>query len=177
MADVKKDVVSEQDGKGNETKDGQSANENKRNEEKKDETKKDSCFSKWWKGTKAKMDADIFEGHIQNAYAQTHRTFDVYNHEGGIFNGDSAVGEIVDGSLIYWGDKPIAEYAVVVDRKDNKASYTGKSESINLTVKYEGTDYVRKGTKTGLDPHVEEVDVVKAGKRYFLYKGPKADKK
>ena len=80
MADVKKDVVSEQDGKGNETKDGQSANENKRNEEKKDETKKDSGFSKWWKGTKAKMDADILEGHIQNAYAQTHRTFDVYNH-------------------------------------------------------------------------------------------------
>ena len=178
MEEEKKEVVSEQDGKGNEAKDAQPANEAKgKEEEKKDETKKDSGFSKWWKGTKAKMDADILEGHIQNAYAQAHRSFDVYAHEGGIFNGGSAIGEIVDGSLIYWGDKAVEEFAVVVDSKDNKAYYTGKSEPIDLTVKFEGTDYVRKGTKTTLDSNVEEVDVVKAGKRYFLYKGPKAEKK
>ena len=181
MEDTKNEVVSEQDGTGNESKNvKEEANkpaEGKAEGEKKEETKKDSGFSKRWKGTKAKVDADVLENHIQSAYASAHRQFDVYNHDGGLFNGESAVGEIVDGSLIYWGEKAIGEYAVVIDSKDNKAYYTLKSEPIDLQVKYDGTDYTRKGTKTALDANVEEVDVVKAGKRFFLYKGPKAEKK
>jgi hypothetical protein len=184
MEDEKKEVVSEQDGQGNETKDNASATETKaaeskddKKDEKKDESKKDSGFSKWWKGTKAKVDADLLESHIQNTYAGAHQNFDVYTHEGRLFNGESVVGEIVDGSLIYWGEKAIGEAAVVVNPKDQKAYYTLKSEPIDLKVTYEKTEYTRKGTKTALDPNVEEVDVIKAGKRYFLYKGEKAAKK
>ena len=172
--ETKKDVVSEQDGKGNEAK-----TEEKKVDEKKEDAsgdKKESGFSKWWKGTKAKMDSDMLESHIQNAYGTAHRTFDVYNFDGGIFNGSSVTGEIVDGFLIYWGSDAIKEFAVVVDRKDNKAYYAGKSEPIDVKATYEETEYTRKGTKTALDPNVQEVKVIKADKRYFLYQG-KADEK
>lgn len=170
----KKDVVSDQDGKGNET----NKTDAKKDESKTESSgeKKESGFSKWWKGTKAKMDADMLESHIQNSYSAAHRSFDVYNFEGGIFNGSSVSGEIVDGSLLYWGNDAIKEYAVVVDRKDNKAYYAGKSFPIDVKATYEGTEYTRKGTKTALDPNVQEVKVIKADKRYFLYQG-KADEK
>lgn len=173
MADeVKKDVVSSQDGKGNE----QPKEEAKPDEGKKEETK-ESGFSKWWKGTKAKMDSDMLESHIQSAYASSHGTFDVYNYEGGLFNGYSVNGEIVDGSLIYWGKDPIKEFAVVVNRKDNKAYYAGSSDPVDLKITYEKVDYTRKGLTAKLDPNVEEVNVVKADKRYFLYKGNVSAKK
>lgn len=179
--ETKKDAVSEQDGKGNEA--DQSAKKDDKDSQNgasangKSEDKKESNFSKWWKGTKSKMDADMLESHIQNAYAQAHRTFDVYNFEGGLFNGSSVIGEVVDGSLIYWGSDAVKEFAVIVDRKDNKAYCAGKSESVDVKATYEGTEYTRKGTKTLLDPSVEEVKVIKADKRYFLYKGPLSDKK
>jgi hypothetical protein len=181
MADeVKKDVVSNQDGTGKEQP-KQDEKKDEMKDEKKDETKsdekKESGFSKWWKGTKAKVDSDMLESHIQSAYATTHGTFDVYNYEGGLFNGFSVNGEIVDGALIYWAKDPIKEFAVAVDRKDNKAYYVGTSEPVDLKVTYEGTDYVRKGLKATLDANVEEVHVVKADKRYFLYKGNTAAKK
>jgi ssDNA-binding replication factor A large subunit len=178
MADeVKKDVVSSQDGTGKEQpKEDAKKDETKKVEAKSDE-KKESGFSKWWKGTKAKMDSDMLESHIQSAYATAHGTFDVYNYEGGLFNGYSVNGEIVDGALTYWAKDPIKEFAVVVDRKDNKAYYAGTSEPVDLKVTYEGTEYTRKGLKATLDANVEEVHVVKADKRYFLYKGNTAAKK
>lgn len=182
--ETKKDVVSEQDGKGNETVKGEQANDTKTDDKKANEKKtgssedkKESGFSKWWKGTKAKMDSDMLESHIQNAYGTAHQTFDVYNFDGGIFNGSSVTGEIVDGYLIYWGNDAIKEFSVVVDRKDNKAYYAGKSEPIDVKATYEGTEYTRKGTKSVLDANVEEVKVIKADKRYFLYKGNADEKK
>jgi hypothetical protein len=173
MADeVKKDVVSSQDGTGKE----QPKDDEKKEETKTDE-KKESGFSKWWKGTKAKVDSDMLESHIQSAYATAHGTFDVYNYNAGLFNGYSVNGEIVDGSLIYLAKDPIKEFAVVVNRKDNKAYYAGTSEKVDIKVTYEGTEYTRQGLKAKLDENVEEVHVIKADKRYFLYKGNTAAKK
>jgi hypothetical protein len=173
MADEKKqnDVVSEQDGKGNET---QAQPENK--EAVKDDKKQESGISKWWKGTKAKVNADLLESRIENAYTNAHQSFDVYDYGSALFNGGSVNGEIVDGALLYWGTQAIKEYAVVVDKKDNKAYYALTSEPIDVKANYEGVEYTRKGTKTMLDPKVVEVKVVKADKRYFLYQG-KADEK
>jgi hypothetical protein len=178
MAEETKDkVVSEQDGKGNENKAETANAEAPKKEEAKTDEKKESGFSKWWKGTKAKVDSDMLEGHIQNAYQSAHGSFDVYAFEGGLFNGGSVSGEIVDGALIYWGTDTIKEYSVIIDKKDNKAYYALNSEPVDVKASYEGTEYVRKGTKIALDPNVEEVKVVKADKRYFLYKGKVDSKK
>jgi hypothetical protein len=175
--EVKKDVVSSQDGTGNEQPKEDADKQEGAKEETKSDEKKESGFSKWWKGTKAKMDSDMLESHIQSAYATSHGTLDVYNYNAGLFNGYSVNGEIVDGSLIYWGKDPIKEFAVVVDRKDNKAYYAGLSEPVEIKVTYEGTEYTRKGLKAKLDENVKEVHVVKADKRYFLYQGKTDEKK
>ena len=60
MAEETKDkVVSEQDGKGNENKAETANAEAPKKEEAKTDEKKESGFSKWWKGTKAKVDSDM----------------------------------------------------------------------------------------------------------------------
>ena len=76
MAEETKDkVVSEQDGKGNENKAETANAEAPKKEEAKTDEKKESGFSKWWKGTKAKVDSDM--------HVPQHRPRGVHHHFGG----------------------------------------------------------------------------------------------
>lgn len=113
----------------------------------------------------------MLESHIASAYQDAHHAFGVYGKGDGIFGGSNVYGEIVSGSLVYFGTDEIKPYSVIIDSKDNKAYYALKSEKIDVVAKYDGTEYTRPGTKIKLDAKVEEVNVVKADKRFFIYKG------
>ena len=176
MADeTKKEVVSEQDGKGNET-----AKEQPKDDAKKEEAgseKKEGGFSKWWKGVKKNMDDSALESHIETSWNNTHHQFDIYVYGGGLFSGASCYGEVKDGFLTYFGTEEVQEFSVIVDSKDQKAYYAGKAESVEVKVVYDGTEYTRKGVKIALDSNAQEVNVIKADKKYYLYKGVVVEKK
>ncbi|MCH3908942.1 MAG: hypothetical protein LKF75_02255 [Bacilli bacterium] len=169
----KKEVVSDQDGNGNET--AKKAEEEKKDKEEspKAEEKKEGGFKKWWNSTKKSVDDSILEGKIKSAYVDAHTLFDVYSYDGGLFDGSSVYGEIKDGALTYFGDLEIKPYSVIISSKDQKAYYALESEKVQVESAVEGTTYSRPGFKVTLDEKVEEVPVIKAGKRYFLYKGKK----
>lgn len=167
MEEVKKDVVSEQDGTGKE-----------KESAKTDEApKQESGFGKWMHETKAKVNASILEGHIENSYRYAHKTYEVYSYGQGLFGGFPVYGEISDGALVYFGSEEIKEYSVILDDKTGKAYYAGKSEKIEVETEYDHQHYSRPGVRVTLDEHVEEVPVIKADQRYFLYKGPIVEKK
>jgi hypothetical protein len=141
-------------------------------EEAKDEEKKPSGFSKWWKGTKDSINSNILEDHIKNAYREAHHEVRVFNYgETSIFAGMSEYGAVKDNIFTYFGTDELKPYSVIVDSLDNKAYYVLKSEKTTVKAVYDGQEYTRDGTKVTLDDKVEEVKVVKADKRYFLYKG------
>lgn len=172
MEEEKKDVVSSQDGNGNETKEDSSKKDETKQEGKKEE-KKEGGFKKWWNSTKKSIDDSVLEGNLTNAYNDAHHRFDVYPYGAGLFSTFGVYGEIVDGKLTYLGDSAVEKDSVVVDSKDNKAYYAKEETKTDVAITYQGTDYKRPGYVLTLDPSVEEVKVIKADKRYFLYKGEK----
>ena len=73
--------------------------------------------------------------------------------------------------LTIFGTEEIKPFSVVIDDKSKKAYYITKVEPASVSITYEGETYQRDGQKLTLDSNVEEVRVIKADGRYFLYKG------
>lgn len=145
--------------------------------ETKEEGAKEEKKEGWWARQKKKIADNNLESSIRKAYEQAHHRFDVYPYDGGLFDTIDVYGDIEDGALTYFGEKDVKPFSVVIDKKDNKAYYAGNSEKATVRVLYESTEYERPGTKVELDPNVEEIPVIKAEKRYFIYKGPLEEKK
>jgi len=134
-------------------------------------------FKKWWKNTKKSVNDTILESKIESSFKNAHHGYNIYKHDGGLFNSSTCYGDIKDEALIYWGEDKIEPYSLIIDTKDNKAYYALDSEPVTVSSTVDGTVYERKGTSIKLNADVEEVDVIKGGDRYFLYKGKKKDEK
>lgn len=132
--------------------------------------KKENAFSRFWKKTKQSVNDSIFESKLRSAYEKAHRAYTIYTK--GELIPFSCSGEITDGRLTVFGKAtPKAGAVVIADDKEKTAYYVTAYEPTTVTATLEGEDYEREGTIISLDPNVEEVNVVKAGGRYFLYKG------
>ena len=82
-------------------------------------------------------------------------------------------GAVQDGSLTVFGKvEPKPCSVVIADNKEETAYYVVGTSETTVKSTVEGVEYEREGTAIALDEKVEEVRVVKAGKRYFIYKGP-----
>ena len=143
--------------------------ENK-NEEKKE--KKENGFSKFFNKAKTSINNSILEGKIESSFNNANLSFTVYVKNDAF--GHSVHGKYLNDDktqILIFGEKDFEIGSVVVDNKDESAYYLtgldkGKCQSI-----VEGVEYERNGTIINLDKNVEEVNVIKAGKRYFIYKG------
>lgn len=138
---------------------------------------KEGGFKKWWNNTKKSVNDTILESKIESSFKNAHHSYNVYTHDGGLFNSSTVFGDLKGTSLIYWGEDKIAPFSLIIDTKDDKAYYTGESTAVTVSSSVDGTVYERKGTSIKLDAKVEEVDVIKGGNRYFLFKGDKKAKK
>lgn len=137
--------------------------------------KKENAFSKFWKKTKQSVNDAVLESKIRAAYEKAHASFTVYEKDELLSHTFS--GGIEGNVLTVFGKAEIEPWSVVI-ANDEKATAYYAVETAQTVVKaaVEGVEYEREGTAITLDPAVEEVNVVKAGKRYFLYKGePKKD--
>jgi hypothetical protein len=134
--------------------------------------KKENGFSKFFNKAKASVNNAILEGKIENAYNDKNLPFTIYSK-------DSTLGLSVHGNylnddkteMIIFGEKEVKKNSVVINTKDNSAYYVVDTKEGKVTSTVEGVEYERKGTVICLNKDVEEVNVIKAGKRYFIYKG------
>lgn len=142
-------------------------------EETKTETsgeKKDNAFKRFWNKTKQSVNDAVLESKIRSAYEKAHKSYTVYVKNELIPHRFD--GEIADGMLTVFGEQEIKPYAVVIAEDEaEKAFYAVSTEKTTVTVAVEGVQYERPATRIILDENVEEVNVVKAGHRYFIYKG------
>ena len=135
------------------------------------EEKKDNAFKRFWNKTKQSVNDAVLESKIRSAYEKTHKSYTVYTKNELIPKG--LCGEISEGVLTVFGEEEIKPYAVVIaNDEEDKAFYAVSTEKTTVSAAVEGVTYERPGTAITLDENVEEVNVVKAGKRYFIYKGP-----
>lgn len=141
--------------------------------EKKEKTeKKENGFSRFFNKAKTSVNNAILEGKIETSYNNQNIAFTVYAK-------DAALGMSVHGNylndekteMIIFGEKEIKNNSVIVNSKDNDAFYTVGTKEGTVKSIVDGVEYERKGTIISLDKNVEEVNVIKAGKRYFIYKG------
>lgn len=163
MAEEEKDLKQEE-------KTEEAAAETETAEEEKKPEKKENAFSRFWKKTKQSVNDAVLESKIRSAYEKAHASFEIYAKDELFTNRVS--GEIADGVLTVFGSVDVKPYSVVIaDDKEETAYYAVSTSETTVKSMVEGEEYERAGTAIVLDPNVEEVRVVKAGKRYFIYKG------
>ena len=134
------------------------------------EEKKENAFKRFWNKTKQSVNEAVLESKIRSAYEKAHKSYTVYTKNELLPK--NYAGEIKDGVLTVFGEEQIKPYAVVIaNDEEEKAFYAVSTEATAVTVAVEGVNYERPATAVTLDENVEEVNVVKAGKRYFIYKG------
>ena len=133
--------------------------------------KKDNAFKRFWNKTKQSVNDAVLESKIRSAYEKAHKSYTIYTKNELIPK--SLCGEIQDGILTVFGEEEIKPFAVVIaNDEEEKAFYVVSTEKTTVSSAVEGVTYERPGTAVTLDENVQEVNVVKAGKRYFIYKGP-----
>ena len=139
--------------------------------EKKEKTeKKENGFSKFFNKAKSSVNNAILESKIESAYNGANIAFTYYEKDATF--GQACHGNYLsDNQIIVFGEKEIKKNSVLISSKDNKAYYITGTEKGKVTSIVEGVEYERDGTIINLDSNVEEVNVIKAGKRYFIYKG------
>jgi len=141
-------------------------------ENKKEETteEKKGGFSGWWNKTKANVNSSILESKLESTFNKGNVEFVNYN-KGEMFS-NSYYGYYKNGTTVtIYGKKLLKTNSVLIDKKNNKAFYVVSVVDSKVEVKYEGQIYERDASDILLDPNVTEVNVIKAGDRFFLYKG------
>lgn len=134
--------------------------------------KKDNAFKRLWNKTKKSVSDAVLESKIRSAYEKAHKSYTAYAKNELLSTPLS--GEIKEGVLTVFGHQEIKPYAVIIANDEgDKAYYVTGTEKTTVSAAVEGVTYERAGTMIALDENVEEVNVVKAGKRYFIYKGDK----
>lgn len=137
--------------------------------------KKENAFSKFWKKTKQSVSDSILESKIKSMYEKSKTEYTIYK-KGELFN-QTVYGSIEENVLTIFGKEELEAYNLVVEEKSGHAYFIVGIEENTVMIEYDGTVYERPAMRLTLDADVEEVDVIKAGKRYFLYKGPKKNQK
>lgn len=118
---------------------------------------------------KNKISDIVLENKIESNYKQNNTTFTLYTKDNILST--TLSGKINNNELIVYGDHKIPKYSVIVNECNKKAYYVLNTSTTEIKTNYNSTHYIRKGTKILLDENVEEANVIKAGKKYFIYKG------
>ncbi len=131
--------------------------------------KKEGAFSKWWSGVKKNISDAQYESALEREWSKKANTYRVYGYSDLLFK---TVEGVRDGeTLTVYGDKEIKDWSVVVSVKSGKAYYCAAVKKGKLTVDYDGKRETRPATVITLDDKVKQVKVIRAGDKYYEYKG------
>lgn len=133
------------------------------------EEKKEGSFKKFWNKTKKTVGDAVLENKIESTYKRSNNEYSLYQKDELL--GKTLYGVIEGNTLTCWGKPDVKEYSVVVDNKTNTAYYVLNVAEGTVKAIVDAVEYERDGLVITLTSDVTEVNVIKAGKRYFLYKG------
>lgn len=134
--------------------------------------KKENGFAKLFKKAKQTISDSVLESKLEAQFNRSHNEFTVYTPSNTILSNFTVYGAIENDRLTYFGDREILPFCVIVNSVTKQAYYAGADEGETaVRIHFEGETYERSGRVILLDPNVTEVRVIKAGDRYFLYRG------
>ncbi len=130
--------------------------------------KKDNAIQKFWKKTKKNLNESLMDIKIENIYKKNHDEFVIYKKDALL--SQTVYGEMNNLVLVIYGKHNLDLYSVVLD-KNKTPYYIYKLEEIKICINFDNQAYIKDGMKIYLKNDLEEVDVIKAGNKYYLYKG------
>jgi len=132
------------------------------------EEKKGNIFSNTFNKAKKKVGDSMLEMNIASSFEKNNKQFTIYVKDELLSH--TVYGYAEKNSVIYFGKEHYPFGSVIID-EDDIAYYLEESDDTTVTAVVDGVEYERPGVKVDVNKKVEEVKVVKAGKRYFIYKG------
>lgn len=129
----------------------------------------DNAFKRFWKKTKQSVNDAVLENKIESNYNKEHKAFTLYMYNETFSK--SIHGEIMNDTLVFFGEIPVKPYSVVVNDITKEAYYVIDCHTTTVKSIVDAVEYERVGTILTIDKNVCEVKVIKAGKKYYLYKG------
>lgn len=133
---------------------------------------KKNIFKRTYESIKGKINDAILETKIETSFKEKNDLYTLYTKNNSFSTKLS--GYFIEDKLVVYGKHNIPKYSIIISDCGKNVYYVTKCEDIQIVTKYNGTEYNRIGTKLYLDKNVEELDVVKAGKRYFRNKNNEA---
>lgn len=135
----------------------------------KKEEKKENAFTTFWKKTKQNIDNSILESKIENTFNEQNTEYTIYQKQELLST--TVYGYLDNDRIIVFGERSPKEYSVIIDQKTDKVYYISNISKGTVNVEVDGVNYERPATIFATDDEVVEVNVIKAGKKYYLYKG------
>lgn len=132
------------------------------------EEKKENVFSKFWKKTKQTVSDSLLEIRIESTYNKDKPYYHIYG------KGDIMpliiCGKKENDRINVYGKVDTEVNNILLDVNADKAYYINSFVDSTVEVTVDGVSYNRPSTIIVLDDNVEEVNVIKAGKKYYLCK-------
>lgn len=132
------------------------------------EEKKENVFSKFWKKTKQTVSDSLLETRIESTYNKDKPYYHIYG------KGDIMpliiCGNKENDRISVYGKVDTEVNNILLDVNTEKAYYISSLIDSTIEVTVDGIPYNRPSTIIVLDDNVEEVNVIKAGKKYYLCK-------
>ena len=75
-----------------------------------------------------------------------------------------------NSKIVVYGTPKINNNSIIINMNNKEAYYVIDTKNTEIKITYEDKEYVKKATMISIDKNVKEVEVIKAGKRYFLLK-------
>lgn len=133
------------------------------------EEKKEGAFKKFWNKTKKAVGDAVLENNIESSFKKANQEFTLYQKDEAFSK--ALYGFFEEETITVWGKVECKPYSIVIDTKTEDAYYVLEIAEATCKSIVDGVEYERPATKLTLTKDVTEVKVVKAGKRYYLYKG------
>lgn len=130
--------------------------------------KYENGFKDFWNKTKKGLTDLVQESKIENAFNSQNSEFTIYQKDQLLST--TVFGYLDTDKIIIYGKRDFALNSVIIDENSNKPYYIKKISDTTIDVKLNDRIYSKPGTIIETDEQVIEVNVIKAGKKYYLYK-------
>ncbi len=127
-----------------------------------------NILQKIYEKSKEKINQIILENKIQNKFRDDHNTYTLYIKDSiFIFK---IYGYLLNNQIQIYGIHNIPKSSILVDDSSKEMYCITNITETDIVVKVDEQEYNRKGMLLNYEKNLEEVDVIKVGKKYYKYK-------
>ncbi len=125
-------------------------------------------FNKLINKTKNKISNILLEQKIESKFKEKNITFTLYMKDN-IFP-ITLTGYYENNNIIVYGNNKVPLNSVIVNEGTKTTYYVTNVYEKEIKIILDNNEYKRKGLLLELDNNIHEVNVIKAGKKYYLSK-------